>query len=67
MKRHSHPPCAKFAVVVHPGTLFEYIDSYALRLDEAMPIAAMLREDGLPVEIMRPGHAGALLPAEATA
>jgi hypothetical protein len=54
------PPCARFAVVVDPGTLMERIDAYAITLLSANAWAADLREDGVQVDVMRITPSGEL-------
>ncbi|WP_161872663.1 hypothetical protein [Pseudomonas sp. SG-MS2] len=47
------PPCARYAVVLNPGTLFQRVDVYALTLLDAERWAAETREPGLEVDVMR--------------
>ncbi|MGF6692961.1 hypothetical protein M2318_003038 [Metapseudomonas resinovorans] len=50
--RRSPPPCARFAVVLNPGTLFEAVDVYASTLQDAQSWAAETREPDLEVDVM---------------
>lgn len=59
-RRQSPPPCARFAVVLHPGTLFETVDVYAITLKEALAWAADTREPGVEVDVMRVTSNGSL-------
>lgn len=59
-RRPSPPPCANFAVVLHPGTLFESVDAYTLTYQEALAWAADLREPGVEVDVMRVNKDGSL-------
>ena len=47
------PPCARFAVVLNPGTLFQSVDVYALTLQDAQRWAAGVREPGFEADVMR--------------
>ena len=49
------PPAAKFAVVLHPGTLFEQVDQYCSTLRGAQDLAHELRLDDpdTAVDVMR--------------
>ncbi|MCY1276895.1 hypothetical protein D3C76_619270 [compost metagenome] len=51
--RRSPPPCARFAVVLNPGTLFEMVHVYAITLQDAQLWAADTREPDLEVDVMR--------------
>ncbi|MFG5862768.1 hypothetical protein [Metapseudomonas sp. CR1201] len=51
--RNSPPPCARFAVVLNPGTLFQRVDVYAITLQDAQLWAADTRDPGLEVDVMR--------------
>lgn len=62
----SPPPGARFAVVIHPGTIFEEIDSYTGSLNEAQVIAADLREPGIEVDAMKVVHSTLSKPAYLT-
>jgi hypothetical protein len=54
------PPAAKFAVVIHPGTLFQTVDVYATNLKNAQEWAASTREPGIEVDVMRVRPDGSL-------
>ncbi|HYC00387.1 MAG TPA: hypothetical protein VEC57_14715 [Candidatus Limnocylindrales bacterium] len=54
------PSCARFAVVVDPGTLMERVDVYASTAKSAYEWAADLRDDGLQVDVMRITPSGEL-------
>ena len=49
MKTKNAPPCARFAVVSNPGTLFERIEDYTMTLGEAHEC---LQCYDLPVDVM---------------
>lgn len=49
----SHPACARFAVVVNPGTIFQAVEAYALTMREAVQWADSLRDDEECVDVMR--------------
>lgn len=51
------PPCARFAVVTEPGTLFERVDSYHASLLTAQAEARDLRDDFDSVDVMAVRHA----------
>lgn len=51
--RGQPPPCARFAVVMNPGTLFQAVDVYAVTLRDAEQWAAGIREPGVEVDVMR--------------
>lgn len=51
------PPCARFAVVTEPGTLFERVDSYHASLLTAQAEARDLRDDFDGVDVMAVRHA----------
>lgn len=58
--RPAPPPCARFAVVIDPGTLFQRVDSYALTLRGAQEIAADIRDEDTQVDVMRVTASGEL-------
>jgi hypothetical protein len=59
-RRVSPPPCAKFAVVINPGTLFQTVDVYSSTLQSANAWAASTREPGIEVDVMRVKADGSL-------
>lgn len=62
----SPPPCANYAVVTDPGTLFERIDSYHASLLTAQQEAYDLLEDFDAVDVMRIVRATLTEPAQLT-
>ncbi len=52
-QRVSPPPCAKFAVVINPGTLFQQVDQYCSTRQNAEAWARDTREPGLEVDVMK--------------
>lgn len=60
------PPCARFAVVTDPGTLFERVDSYHASLLTAQAEARDLREDFENVDVMAVRHSTLDAPAHLT-
>lgn len=59
-RRSGPPPSAKFAVVIHPGTLFQTVDVYSATLQSAQAWAASTREPGIDVDVMRVRPDGSL-------
>ncbi|BDC37716.1 hypothetical protein [Paraburkholderia terrae] len=57
MKAKNAPPCARFAVVSNPGTIFEPIEEYAPSIDGAREGASCYDD---PVDIMRVTPTGEL-------
>ncbi len=57
MKAKNAPPCARFAVVSNPGTLFERIEDYTKTLKEAHEC---LECYDMPVDVMRITPSGEL-------
>jgi len=48
--RNATPPCARFAVVSNPGTMFERIEDYAITLAEALECSTCYDD---PTDVMR--------------
>ncbi|MHA6881507.1 hypothetical protein [Ralstonia solanacearum] len=57
MKAKNAPPCARFAVVSNPGTLFQRIEDYAMTLQGAQECATCY---DIPVDVMRITPSGEL-------
>ncbi|BCF96587.1 hypothetical protein PPGU19_011560 [Paraburkholderia sp. PGU19] len=57
LKAKNIPPCARFAVVSNPGTIFERIEEYASSLDGARESATCYDD---PVDVMRVKPTGEL-------
>ena len=49
------PPCARYAVVVHPGTLWQEVDQYCSTLQNAIRWQRDMfpHEIGTPTDVMR--------------
>lgn len=49
------PPCARYAVVVHPGTLWQEVDQYCSTLQNAIrwQMDCFPQGEGVPTDVMR--------------
>ncbi|NMV36811.1 hypothetical protein [Ralstonia insidiosa] len=57
MKAKNAPPCARFAVVSNPGTLFARIEDFTMTLNEAHECVQCY---DIPVDVMRVTSTGEL-------
>ena len=57
MRARNAPPCARFAVVSNPGTIFERIEDYTITLKEAQECVQCY---DVPVDVMQITSSGQL-------